>query len=229
MGSQYDPHGHDFDYEFAISCHEVTVEQFQRFDEAYAVRPTCPTDDSPANEINWYTAAEYCNWLNAEEGIPEDQWVYVPNQGGKYGEGMTVRENYHELVGYRLPTLDEWRHACLTRESGNFTFGEPIELLSRYSVFASNSGARTHPVGSLLPNAAGLFDLQGNVDEWKHDCSAGVAWSPVNNNTQRRLSGGSFESGVPADFRVSGEVTGMPYSKWTDTGFRVARTYRLLP
>ncbi len=56
---------------FAIAATEVTVEQFLRFrhDHRY-VKKSIPKSDRPMIKVTWYQAAEYCNWLSKEEGIP---------------------------------------------------------------------------------------------------------------------------------------------------------------
>ncbi len=92
-------------HSFAIASHEVTVAEFRRFRKGHEVDPTiAPTDDCPIHSVSWYLAAEYCNWLSQQEHVPEDQWVYQPNENGKYEDGMTIKSNFWELTGYRLPT-----------------------------------------------------------------------------------------------------------------------------
>ena len=29
---------------------------------------------------HWYMAAHYCNWLSEQEGLPKDQWCYLPTE-----------------------------------------------------------------------------------------------------------------------------------------------------
>jgi formylglycine-generating enzyme required for sulfatase activity len=68
--------------DYALASKAVTVAQFQRFlKDRPDVRKTysekyCPEPECPINEVPWYTAAQYCNWLSQQEGIPEGQWCY---------------------------------------------------------------------------------------------------------------------------------------------------------
>ena len=40
------------------------------------------------------------------EGIPKDQWCYLPNKEGRYAQGMTIAVDFLNRSGYRLPTSD---------------------------------------------------------------------------------------------------------------------------
>lgn len=177
--------------------------------------------------MSWYDAAAYCNWLSLQEGIPEGQWVYQPNNGGQYSDGMKIKEQWSELMGYRLPTDAELKLACRAGSSGTYGFGEPVPLLKWYARYGVNSSGRSYSVGSLLPNEAGLFDLHGNLWEWVQNPTSGQL-SPVNDNAGRVLRGGSFyvhSSGVRSDTR-----TNHPLASRTDTqGFRPARTLPHVP
>ena len=99
---------------FAIAAKAVTVEQFLRFRKDYnRVHPKIvPADDCPVPGTTWYEAAEYCNWLSKQEGLPEKQWCYEPNKAGKFAEGMKMAPGYLKRNGYRLPTESEWEYAC---------------------------------------------------------------------------------------------------------------------
>jgi len=210
----------------AISSHEVTVAEFRRFRAKHGVhRSIAPTDDCPAHNVSWYDAAEYCNWLSKQEGIPEDQWVYQPNDSGQYAPGMKIKENSLELLGYRLPTEGEWESACRTGTSGSYGFGEPLTLLKHYCWYGVNSSGRSHSVESLLPNEAGLFDLHGNAWEWTQNPVSGPL-SPVKAGIGRVLRGGSFNFQAMS-LRSSHRGGNQPDYEYAYYGFRAARTLPL--
>ncbi len=154
------------DHSFAIASREVTIAEFRRFiDEHDIDRKTAPNDRCPIHHVSSFQAAEYCNWLSEQDGIPREEWVYLPNADGEYAEGMTVREDYLKLQGYRLPTELEWEQACRAGTEGRYGFGEPVSLLKQYGHFLLSSSGQSEPVGKLLPNEAGCFDMHGNLTE----------------------------------------------------------------
>lgn len=57
---------------------------------------------------------------------------------------------------YRLPTEAEWGAVCRVSMAD----------AGAHAWHFGNAGDRTHPVASLPPDAAGLFDLLGNAAEW---------------------------------------------------------------
>ena len=72
-------------------------------------------------------------------------------------------------TGFRMPTEAEWEYFCRAGTQTARPFGESTDLLSRYAWTWLNSGNQIHPVGQLLPNEFGLFDVLGNAWEWCQD------------------------------------------------------------
>ena len=163
---------------FAIADKEVTVEQFQRFvktnpqfglDPSELKPATAPIRTGPMIGVTWYGAAAYCNWLSEQEGLPKDQWCYLPNEAGAYDEGMTIPADVLQRTGYRLPTEAEWEYACRSGTITSRYYGLSTDLLGKYAWYQANSQEHAWPCGSLLPNDLGLFDMLGNVFEWCQD------------------------------------------------------------
>jgi serine/threonine protein kinase/formylglycine-generating enzyme required for sulfatase activity len=227
-------------HSFAIATKEVSVEQFQRFlkenpriqvvkSDEYSPEPTCPM-----NRLTWYDATAYCNWLSKQEGLPEDQWCYGPNEKGDYAEGMKLMSNPDKRTGYRLPTEAEWEYSCRGGSVTAYSFGEPWELLEKYGWYFKNSPSRTQPVGRLKPNDLGLFDLHGNLWERCQDRHKEprkefnykniYILNLIYNKDFRLLRGGSFFD-PPAIVRSAFRSGVAPASRNLYGGFRPSRTY----
>lgn len=216
------------DHSFAIASHEVTVAEFHLFRNKDDIDKTvAPTQDCPVHYISWYEAAAYCNWLSEQEGIPEEQWVYHPNDLGQYADGMKINDYAVELSGYRLPTEPEWEFACRAGSISRYGYGEPVPLLERYAQYIGNSSGRSHSVESLLPNTVGLFEMHGSLWEWVQNPASG-SMSPVTNNVSRVLCGGSF-LGPSSIVRSAQRTKNRPSNRTFTYGFRPTRSYHSFP
>ena len=69
------------------------------------------------------------------------------------------------LSGIEVPTDAQWEYACRAGTEGSHYWSN----IGECAWYASNSGAKAHPVGLKRPNAWGLYDMHGNVGEWTRD------------------------------------------------------------
>jgi serine/threonine protein kinase/formylglycine-generating enzyme required for sulfatase activity len=231
------PHRQRIGRTFAIAAKPVTVEQFLRFRRDYQPkRQYAPTDDCPVHWVTWYMAAEYCNWLSKQEGLPETEWCYEPGKDGRYEEGMKAAADCLNRNGYRLPTEAEWECACRAGTKTSRYYGECEELLAKYGWYAKNAGNRSWPGGSLKPNDFGLFDMHGNMYSWCHNAAANYPLERGGKATEeqqegfvlsdkvtRVVRGGGFNS-LPAALRSANRDGSHPGRVYSSIGFRPART-----
>lgn len=215
---------------FAIANKEVSVEQFQRFFGSSPGKYTSgskyyPKPDCPIGGISWYQAAEYCNWLSRQEGVPEEQWCYLPNSQGEYADGMKPTPDYLERNGYRLPTEPEWEYACRAGARSTRYYGRGEELLSKYAWHLHTSNNRSWPVANLKPNDLGLFDMHGNMWEWCTNLPQAYPATP--GNAPNSVTGAMVSTllGIRSPIDRTGEVAedAVDTSDVTDSEGRVVR------
>jgi len=131
---------------------------------------------------------------------------------------------------YRLPTEAEWEFAARCGNAAAYGFGDKAEDLVKYAWFDTNANEKTHEAASKLPNACGLYDMHGNVQEWTEDCWTNDYGNAPNDGravvtglcSQRVVRGGTWYD--PADKLRSASRQPHGYAlRSRFTGFRVVR------
>ncbi|MEG4498322.1 formylglycine-generating enzyme family protein [Microcoleus sp. F10-C6] len=184
--------------------------------------------------------------------ITQAQWQAVmgKNRSGFKGEKRPVENVWWteaiEFCGklsqqtgkkYRLLSEAEWEYACRAGTTTPFHFGETItpELVNYDGDYPYASAPKglsrreTTDVGSFPPNAFGLYDMHGNVEEWCSDTwhnsyngapTDGSSWETGTDNYRVQRGGSGFRSAFccRSAYRWNNSVG---YSL-RDSGFRVA-------
>jgi len=110
----------------------------------------------PVENISWEEAIDFCNAYSEECQLAP---VYFRTKKG-------VVKWDRKKVGYRLPTLVEWKYLARAGESTKFSGSSSLNKVGWYF---DNSGGATASVAQKSPNAFGLYDMSGNVAEWCWD------------------------------------------------------------
>jgi len=167
-------------------------------------------NDYPAVYVSWDDAVEFCTKLSMRDGQT-----------------------------YRLPTEAEWEYACRGGTTTAYSFGNNATNLSDYAWWqgdSSNGSTKAeryaHQVGTKKANPFGLYDMHGNLWEWRADVYAPTAYRYRRSITvdpllssgleYRVLRGGSWVN----DFghaRSANRGWGLPYVCNFINGFRVVR------
>ena len=194
---------------FALSRHEVTFDEYDRF--AAATGRGLPDDAGwgrgrrPVVNVSWEDAQAYVSWLSSETG-----------------------------ARYRLPSEAEWEYAARAGTETAYSWGNEIGS-NRANCDGCGSqwdDEMTAPVGSFGANAWGLHDMHGNVWEWVEDCrhdsyagapADGSAWTTGGNCGRRVYRGGSWVND-PRNLRAAYRVGFVAGGRFNALGFRVART-----
>ena len=208
---------------FCMGKYAVTQAQWKAVAALPQVKQKLDPDPSkskgnsrPVERVSWNEAVEFCDRLSRKTGKT-----------------------------YRLPSEAEWDYACRAGTTTPFHFGETLTInLANYSsdyTYASEpkgaSSQGTTNVGKFLPNAFGLYDMHGNVEEWCADHwhdnyqgapTDGSAWLTDNPETYRLLRGGSW-GGNPARCRSACRVNDLPGERLNAVGFRVVCAFARTP
>jgi formylglycine-generating enzyme len=241
---------------FAVSRYEIRRDQYEAFVRA-TNRPVggdCLTDrrkrgdwqydsattfrdpgfaqsgDHPVACVNWDEAQAYIAWLNAQTSggyrlLTEVEWEYVARGGAM----QNFAYPWGNDAAQGCPFANTFDRTMMATYAGMDTTG--------YKVFdpmdCADGRLNTSPVGSLQPNAFGVYDIIGNVAEWVEDCytatrdrlSESGAPSSETPCARRLVKGGSWGT-LAHNVRIAERVPYPGTHRDDSIGIRVARTLR---
>jgi formylglycine-generating enzyme len=225
---------------FFIGKYEVTQKEYQ---EIMGTNPSgFKGDNLPVENVSWYDAVEYCNKRSQKEGLTPAYTINTkqsdPSHKNDDEDSIKYTVTWNKNAnGYRLPTEAGWEYACRAGTTTPFNTGNNITTSqANYNGnYPYNNNAKgeyrekTTPIGSFVPNAWGLYDMHGNVDEWcwdwyGEDYPTGAQTDPVGAVTgfSRVLRGGSWYSDGQA-LRSAYRLNSNPSNRGSFIGFRLVR------
>jgi len=187
---------------FKISATEITNAQYEAFDPSHkALRGKdgfSKEDDEAVIFVNYHDAVAFCNWLSKKEGKT-----------------------------YRLPTEAEWEYVCRAGTVTDFSTGR---FLSKAHLKSQKTDRNPEivslKVAQAEPNAFGVYDMHGNVEEWCSDWYGPYANSEQSDPVGRvsglfRVTRGGSHGTPVAYLRSSNRMAMIPEDKHFQLGFRV--------
>jgi formylglycine-generating enzyme required for sulfatase activity/predicted small secreted protein len=218
-------------YSYRIGEYEVTNAQWNTFtaaagaptgnDGGYSYSAYWTGAQQPTNNVSWYEAAQFCNYLTSGD---KSKGAYRfsgnnTNPGSFQGIDRVSSISTYGTT-YVIPTEDEWYKAAYYKPNN-----------SGYSLYAN--GTDTDPIAGVQSNyysaigppwnvgsgtieQNGTFDIMGNVWEWNETLV----------DSYRGIRGGAHNSGDVINLSSSGRYYGYPYYEDNSIsgvfGFRVA-------
>jgi formylglycine-generating enzyme required for sulfatase activity len=212
MGNNETPKGVRLTYEASRPEHDVTVSSFYiaRFEVTQGLWRMVMGDNPSKFSNNDSLPVESVSWEEAQ------RFVIMLSQ-------LTGRR-------FRLPTEAEWEFAARggTRGTASNPYpGGGRAILDHCGWYCINSKGTTHPVGRLLPNELGLYDMSGNVAEWCQDWMEAYTEASQSNpqgpkeGENKVLRGGHYNS-VSAACTVYDRSWYLPSGKYENFGLRIA-------
>jgi formylglycine-generating enzyme required for sulfatase activity len=201
---------------FAVGKYAVTFDEWEACVAGGGCNGYVPVDEGrprgrhPVVNVSWDDAQAYVTWLSKSTGKPY----------------RLLSEAEREYVARAGTTTPFWWGASISTRQANYdgtsTYGGGENGPFRQSSL---------PVDSFAPNAFGLYQVHGNVDEWVADCWSNSYQATLSTGAARTsgdcgrrvLRGGSWYDG-PQLLRAAARTGFYPGYRSNKIGFRVARS-----
>lgn len=181
---------------FKISVCEITNAQYEQFcpghKELRGSEFGLSTEDNEAVAyVSWNDAVAYCRWLSDKTGR-----------------------------NFRLPTEAEWEYACRAGTQTPYYTGDTLPRGAwRNQHTERNLKNVSMEVGISEPNAWGLYDMHGNVEEWCIDDY--VPSDGFNAATPYKVTRGGSHNTPPEYLRSDYRAAALPEDFHSQIGFRI--------
>ncbi len=187
---------------FRMSITEITNAQYELFCPEHrkmrGANGLSNVDDDAVTHVSYHDAVAFCKWLSDRE-----------------------KKNY------RLPTEAEWEYACRAGTYTLFSTGDYLPgKFQRNQTIARDFAFVSLQVAQNAPNAFGVYDMHGNVEEWCLDWYAPyVAQDQINpagpSDGEFRVTRGGSHHTPEKYLRSANRMAMIPEDKHSQTGFRI--------
>ena len=178
----------------------------------------------PVTNISWWDAILFANAYSSYRNLSP---YYLSNDGKplkSIPDNGVFKRASKSTSGYRLPNMEEWQIAARGGKKGieSRTYGAPFSgstVSNNVANFPAYNATTfsTDPVASRHSNAAGIYDMSGNVSEWLDE-----HYFVDGGETMFFFCGGSYLTRASklssCDVHTPGFIT-------PDTGFRLVRSH----
>ncbi len=236
--------------DYRMGTFEITNDQWTKFSAslgvpvtgdpsiAYDADPHWTGTNVPTNNVSWYEAAQFVNYLNTSTGH-QAAYKFTGTQGQSdyaldtWSEAESDNGNLyrHEDTFYYIPTEDEWVKAAYWNGTTLQTYAtKPGDTLHQGDGVSGtgwnyyDNGYATDPygpwdVGSGSEELNGTYDMMGNVWEWMESPYSDSTYGTGSN---RGVRGGSYFYYDYYFLASSIRHYGHPDIEGSSVGFRVA-------
>jgi formylglycine-generating enzyme required for sulfatase activity len=201
---------------------------------------SCPPEELPVHSI-WVSS-----FRMGESEITIAEWLDVIGElPAGYPDDFSCSEDecpitnitwdeasaFCHQVGDRLPTEAEWEYAARAGTTTPYYCGELEACLENVAWYQGNSGEVSHPIGDLIPNEFGFFDMLGNVSEWVNDWYSPMYYDESPNeepagllfNGMFKIMRGGNRGSTYWDLRAGARNTLRPFDLADYIGFRCVK------
>ena len=240
------PHQVSFTNDYYIGVYPMTIAQYWQVANTKSYNPQAALNNTETatnyvRDVSAYGRARPIVGMSiryylrgADQSAPKYNWP----TGRELNSALLLSLLRDMAPGFAfdLPTSAQWEYACRAGTTTRFNNGSDTDSTDVGWWLSNNAEdpdwveGMPHAVGLKQPNAWGLYDMHGNVEEWCLDwLAAGSSYVPPDevepegpdSGTQRTLRGGAFN--VTENRYSSGSFRGMaPGEQQIGFGFRVA-------